>query len=763
MTRKPSELCPSKSTGQRVLEYLILVLCLSAIALRTTVAEVPGGQASDQLINLPDQVYSLSISMVLIFSFLAWFVCSFCSRRFLYRLGRMELGLVLFVIAAVVSGLAAANKRAAITSSVTLLAPVLMAVLLVQILDSQAKIKLVLAVIAALGVVSTYQCAEQFFGGNQAMIEQYQQAPETFLEPIGIEPGTFAHMLFEHRLYSRGVRGFFTNSNSAGSFAFMASFAAIALFVDALGGRKSDRQGPRRLVSVGLAAALVLFGLALTASKGAIVAAVIAAVMFAAYLLFGDWLKQHKTTIVVCCLLVVVACGCVVVGYGVKHDRLPGGNSMLVRWQYWRASAQMFADHPLAGVGPGNFAHFYPKYKPAAALETIADPHCLPLSILTQYGPLGLIGLLAMILVPLWVVIFPTEVTSPPQSQRPISVFGAFTFVVVTSVVLLLVRPLLLTMPPGASPAERKAAAVILYVLPVIAFAVGFVLLTLGRVSSQTKSPSIVKAALFCAVVGILIHNLIDFAIFEPGVLTTLWAIIACLIAQDFQDRPHRQLIVSVPPFAKALCTIGILILAWACLVCAFVPVAKATGSIRRALREPEFADRLLDQAADYDRLDLVALDLNGRLHLHRYREQAAKQPALLKQAAQCFLAAADRNPVDYKNHERLTEVYTLLAQNSLGQERADCLNKAFDAAARAVELYPGSGRLRVNLAKLAEDLGKTKAAVEHYRKAIEIEKAYRRQFQVMYPGREIFSRLGEQKYQFARQRIEELTDRTIP
>ena len=88
--------------------------------------------------------------------------------------------------------------------------------------------------------------------------------------------------------------------------------------------------------------------------------------------------------------------------YGIEHGRLPGGNSMLVRWQYWTASAQMVADHPLSGVGPGNFSDYYPHYKPAAALESVADPHNWPLSLITQYGPLGLLGFLAMLCLPLW-------------------------------------------------------------------------------------------------------------------------------------------------------------------------------------------------------------------------------------------------------------------------------------------------------------------------------------------------------------------------
>jgi hypothetical protein len=76
------------------------------------------------------------------------------------------------------------------------------------------------------------------------------------------------------------------------------------------------------------------------------------------------------------------------------------------------------------------------------------------------------------------------------------------------------------------------------------------------------------------------------------------------------------------------------------------------------------------------------------------------------------------------------------------------------------LEYYPGSDRLRIEMAKLAERLGKTDVAIANYKRALEIEDSYRGQFEIMYPGRKIFSRLGEEKYQLAKQRIESLSQR---
>jgi tetratricopeptide (TPR) repeat protein len=104
-----------------------------------------------------------------------------------------------------------------------------------------------------------------------------------------------------------------------------------------------------------------------------------------------------------------------------------------------------------------------------------------------------------------------------------------------------------------------------------------------------------------------------------------------------------------------------------------------------------------------------------------------------------------------------------LLAKTKPVQEKNDWLNYAIDNLWSAVERYPTSDRLRFELAEIAEQLDKTDIAVAQYEKAVEIEDAYRNQFKVMYPNKEIFSRLGEEKYKNAKQRIKYLSERLTP
>ena len=645
-----------------------------------------------------------------------------------------------------------------------------MAMLLVQILDSQTKIKLILIVIVALGIVSTYRCWEQY-SENEQVIKIYEQDPDTALAQHRITPNSLEHFQFEHRLYSKDISGFFTTSNSAGSFALMASFAAVVLFIEWFKKRNLDPLEVAWLIMRGIAVAIVVLGLVITKSKGAIIASIFAATMFVIYLCLGNRLRVHKKAILIACLLLCIAGGWIVAQYGSTHGRLPGGNSMLVRWQYWDASAKMYADHLLTGVGPGNFAQFYPHYKPASASESVADPHNFILSILTQYGPIGLVGFLAMIFMPLWTVSSDRPANRPTEAHSSELNFKktAIVFAIIVSALLLFIRPIIFPLPPTATAQERQAGIIILYIMPVIIFIAGFLLAAAGETTKISHS-GITIAALFCAVLGVAFHNLIDFAIFEPGVFTVFWVIIACLIAIYSQSNPRPQIVLKPTSFVKKLTVIAGLVLFGFYLNYVLIPVSKTSAKIQLANRAISFgrfdeAHRLLDRASEDDSLSSEALSLNSKLYLHHFKLTSSVNRDLLLQAEKHSLGAIQRNRAAFKNYERLTEAYTLLADTSKNQEKTDWLNKAFDNTLFTVEhLYPGCARLRIELAKISELLGKTDIAIRQYEKAIKIEDKYRDQFREMYPKRkEVVSRLGDKKYLFAKQRLKYLTDQPNP
>ena len=744
----------SKSKGQVVLEYIIFSLCLCVIALRATFTEGLNPHAMVKFGGIAGTIYSLGVSGMLILLFLVWFVVNYSAKKFLYRFSNLEIGICIFIIGSVFAGTAAANKRLAITNIVTLTAPVLMAIVLVQTLNCRSKIKLLLYVIAALGIVSTYQCYEQIHWNDQ-QIKFYEQDPEAVLNMQGISPNTLKQWQYEHRLYSKDIKGFFTTSNSAGSFAILASFAAAALILEKFKKRKSNATDTGKLLISAAAGAAVILGLLLTKSKGAIAAAGISAIMFVSYLCFGNWLKKNRRAVITSCLLLVLIGAAAVICYGLTYDKLPGGNSMLVRWQYWRASAQMYTDFFPNGVGPGNFATSYARYKPPAALETVSDPHNFLLSLLTQYGLVGFFGFITLFFIPLSKVVnarfVPTE-----NSTANLTLRTKIILLIIVSAAMLLLRPLIIKMPLGGTSDQVAAASIILYLMPVIVFIAGFVFLTAGE--NKSENCDITIAALFCGIIGVLIHNLIDFAVFEPGVYTTLWAIMACLIAANHQAKAIPYVVKQPKTSSKLFIAGSAVILTLAYVSYAFVPVVKAGTKVQKAMTYPENAHQLLNAAAEDDPLDPTASNLNGAFYLRKYQQAQNQDSMRLEKAAAHFKKAIKREPVNFKFYENLADTYIIYSNIEGKEENENYLTKAFRNMHGAVTCNPGSARLRIKIAQLSQKMGSTEDAIAQYRKAIEIEDDFRKQFQAMYPDYEVFSRLGAKKYDMAKQRIEELS-----
>jgi hypothetical protein len=750
-----------------LLENVLFICCVAAIVLRATYTEAPSPLATQIQAALNDTVYSLALSGVLIFAFLLWVLAELFGRRFSYRLNSFQVGLAILLLGAILASLYASNKRAAINASLIFIAPLLMAAILSKLLDSHVKVKILLIVIISLGLVASYQSADQFFVSNDIMLQEYKDDPNSILEPLGIQPGTINQMMLEHRIYSKDVRASFTTSNSAGSFGILTSFAAIALLAELLKKRKSSSLPFKNLLLAGCVLAVVLFGLFITRSKGALASFVFAMAVFV-LLLRSNRLKLTKNIILTCLIIGLMTLIPFMGWYGLKFGRLPGGNSMLVRWQYWLASAQMTADHPLTGAGPGNFATLYHQYKPASSLETVSDPHCFILSIFTQYGSLGLLGFLIIVLVPLFRV-SPAEPFNLDKPSGPQFIKFAIGCVIIPVIATLLLRPFVTPPSIAATFDEKLYVLSTSYFAPAATFAVGFVLLIKALQTTQTKNyaiqnTSITSTALFCGLLGVLIHNLIDFAIFEPGVLTTFCAVFGCLIALNARVPSKLKSPAKAPVWLKTTICAIVLFIIYAYFNYAFLPVVKSTTEIAQAQRSFGFgqfylAHDILESATNDDPLSPDAPSMNGRLYLQRPYLPTIKQSEIFDNAEQAFFIAAQRNPDDYKNFDSLTDTYFLRAQLQ-PDEKDHWLNQAFESASVAVSLYPGDGELHFRLAQIADELGKTQIALEQYQKAIEIEDSFRKQFHRMYPEREVISRMPEEKYLLAKNRVKILSEK---
>ncbi len=761
MTDTKIKIDKSKNKFPALLETLLFPFCIAVIVLRATSSEAPTPQSSPIQAVLNDTVFSLCVSGTLILAFLIWCIAKIFSGRPSFKMSSSILGLVFLIAGIIIATLYAANKRFAISAAVTLLAPILMAIMLTCLLDSHTKIKILLITLASLGIVAFIQSANQFFIENNDLIRQYQDDPDAMLEQLGIQKNSFNHILLEHRLYSKDVRSFFTTGNSAGSFAILTSFAAIALLAEI--NRKSfpKLSGNRALAAMLLA--LILLGLSLSHSKGAITAFIFAVIIFF-FLRHSRRPKLFKNIILAACLVGVLALAYASAQYGLRTGRLPGGNSMLVRWQYWDASVKMFLDNHIIGVGGGNFSSYYPQYKTPSAPETVSDPHCFVLSILTQYGPLALLGFLIVILVPLWRNSLDDNINLKTTQARNFINLAAFC-AVVTALVLIVLRPF--TLPHADAPTFDEKIYVLfsLYAAPAAAFAVGVALYAKTMQTSpqeyNLQNTHITSIALSCGILGFIIHNLIDFAIFEPGILTAFFASLACLVALNAKPQNQQISVTPSPLWLKTAAVIGALFIGFAYFNYVLIPVVKSTSNVAKAylpvvLGQGQLAHNFLDNATIDDPLSSDAPAKNGNLYIQEFYRSDVQKEQLFNNAEQALFIAAERNPRDHKIFDSLSELYSIYARFK-PEQNEELLNKALDSASIAVELYPGDAELHFKLARIADDLGRTDLALKNYKAAVQIEDDFRKQFKLMYPGRKVLSRLNEDKYFSATQRIKDL------
>lgn len=747
------------------LENSLLILVLALTAFRTTYIESPHvDQAGTSFLS--SEILSLLLSSLLIGCFAVWLLASMLLNQWRWRKTFFGPAVLLFVIAGVVSGWAASDKRAAMTDSVVLIAPMLTAMLLVQWLTDQRKIRMALLLIIAVALVGWVQCVDQWTDSNDVMIQQYELDPAEQLAQLGIEPDSLQHWMYEHRLYSKDIRGFLMTSNSAATFFLMALFASLGLCVQAFRQCKHT-ETVAALVCYVLAFLAVLAGLVMTQSKGGLGALVIGLVLFAVLGLFGRRIWKYRVAIGVVLLIAAVAAAGAMISYGRVHGRLPGGNSMLVRWQYWQSTAEMIADDPVTGVGGGNFADAYTHYKHPAASESVQNPHCWVLSLLSQYGPLGLVAFCIGIFGVFWKSLqgcWTATETIPLQNQLKGKKEWIWLLVAVVGL-LLLARPILVGPTDAAQTFQQSVAGYVwLFGAPAFFFAIAFGLLSLagGGDSSIEKRNDHLTIAIICGLTAVLIHNLIDFAIFEPGIWSTVWLFIAILVANTQNQSARLKSSVSLGSGARLLSVFAIaaVIIVFSAVI--IVPPVKARAAFNTSHRSHSFEgfEKALQEAIDADVHSPEIAYAAAQMFMQMSEQQSplTKDTLLLEKALQFVIIAQNRNRADFKPHRLESDIYLRLAERDKDNQVQDDLQKAYDALLEAKNLYPGSDKIHYGLGMIAEEMEQWEKALAHFTRALEIEQAYQEQFKVMYPDRKpVVSRLGNTACTIARAKIESL------
>jgi O-antigen ligase len=427
------------------------------------------------------------------------------------------IGWALLLLASVVSTLAADNGYVARLAAATPVAVVLAALALIAWARRQpAGRAVVLAAVLATGVTTAYQCLQQYYVELPNMRQMWQEEQKPALLQQGYAPDDPLLVNFERRAASGEAHGFLAHPNITGSVLAVASAVA---FGAALAGvwllrRKTppaDRSPPAGASAVLFAAiaVLLLYALTLTGSIGAMVAAVAGlAVVLLAFALRG-WIVKRPAVAVGLLLGVYALGGAGVAGYGIARGTLPHP-SLAFRWFYWTAAVEGYTEAPLTGLGRENFGAAYMRLKPAESTEEVRNAHNLWLSLLSEYGPLGLLAGVGLIAAALYAGF--RGLQHAPPDAAPAFPGQVWPLAGGTAAVLALTHMV-------ASGAYAQGGAYLLiWAIDVAGLWTLALLLSLWLLGGVLSAGRIaVLAGVVAAIVVALLHSFLSFALLTPG------------------------------------------------------------------------------------------------------------------------------------------------------------------------------------------------------------------------------------------------------
>ncbi|TVQ77697.1 MAG: O-antigen ligase domain-containing protein [Phycisphaeraceae bacterium] len=239
-------------------------------------------------------------------------------------------------------------------------------------------------------------------------LAEYRSNPELFLRARGFEPGSVQALEFERRLSNPEAIGWFGLTNVFATFAAVGFGAGVGILLSLLGGRTA-----RTLAALVVGLSLLvagMMGLWLSGAKGGYGAAVVSVGAVLVVQMFGRHTAKARKKVadgpahaaerpadrlLASRLGWLIGAGVIilpilgVVFRGLIGERI-GELSMLFRWHYFIASARIFLESPVAGVGPGAFQDAYALAKPMVNPEWASSPHNVILEWIATLGVAGI-------------------------------------------------------------------------------------------------------------------------------------------------------------------------------------------------------------------------------------------------------------------------------------------------------------------------------------------------------------------------------------
>lgn len=658
---------------------------------------------------------------------------------------------ILFALAGCLSTWFAGQKRIACNASLDWLSLLTLTMVLSRFMTREWHRRILLAAVLASACAQAVQCFDQYFVGFEDTWQFYQARKVEFWASQGVELDSSKVELFERRMQAGEATGWLPHSNVTGSYLVLCGFAALGAMMSAW--RKAwKKDGGGTLFVIAAGQSILTFGVfvasGLTFSTGAWVSAVLAGALWLGLALGKHWVNVHRRMAVFagCVLFLIGIAGTYV--YGVTTGGLPG-SSLNFRWQYWLASAKLIVDHVWFGVGRENFGRHYLQYKSIESSEEISNPHNFFVQIFSEQGILGLLASVVLLIV---VTRIMTRRGRSPVSDAFVSITNrssvdgarsTWAWCILLVFALLSARSFLL----GTADPNFVFVASVMLALP---WLIGFAAFAFhaGKISKPEPENRTTYMGVAIGLFAMMIHDMVNFAMFVPGVATTVFALLAyCMTSQNqlkpaIEPRPARQW------FPFVLSGLGLI----ATVTFGLVPVAGAQFHLNRARAGIDVEKNLLAAAA-CDRWDPAPCAEHAEWMLQSQHDPNSSVDARDK-AIQSIRCAIDRDPFYLRHYQTKLAIRGRLAE--LTSDGGDFL--AIDIAQEMIRLYPTESMLYVTLGdcqfssyRAKGSLRKLREAADSYRKALSLD--YQR------PKWETIQRLRPRELEAIKKRLHEVEE----
>lgn len=659
----------------------------------------------------------LPVVMLWIVLVIVWLLGAIGRREITLRFGWIDLAVLLLVVFHSISaawGAMHANPRPAANVLWEWVGLGLSYFCARQWIADRREARAVLVAMLALAVtLSAYGLYQRFYELGQTRAV-YAADPDAALRAAGVwfAPGSPQREVFESRLRCNEPMATFALTNSLAG--LLAAWLTVAVGIG-LWARKDQRRVCLAAVGAALPIAACLL---LTKSRSGYLAT-LAGMATLATIVWG-WPLRGRRAIAAAAGAVLV-CG-LVLGVALAADRdiaAKAVKSLGYRFQYWRASWQMITDHPMAGCGPGSFQDAYTRYKLPGASEEVADPHNFLLEVWATAGAPAAAALLAVLAGLVWTAASAVRgARAPIGPQERASHFAP--------------------LESGKDEPRRHWPTIAVMAGAVAAYPLAIV----GSMASPSPpgyglllAGMVVTAGLFCAfsnwidagrlptvlpAVGacvLLVHLLAAGGVSYAGVAGSFWLLAAVAVNLAARDRPRLVTRPALWVFLVAAVT-----LAGACQLTGYTPVLRARAAMSRAERYlPDSPDATasLQRAIEADPWAAPPLEKLADLEFQAWL--ASSNPAQFRQFAWYRDRALALSPRSSSAWQISGDYLFRAYQKTRSAEHAQ---KAAQAYARAVELYPTSPQCHAKWAVALRASGDREGFRRESSRALELDRA---------------------------------------